>query len=139
MRDVGTMGGKPSTVRPKSDPTPMLPIGDARGTAGRSIFGFSLFKSGGLGHPELFMALCAAIWLMNSWMSLESGLPSFRSGLWVSLLSVPVWAAVGVACSLPVLFILRLGEVSFAMSTWHRFNVGLALGLVLKPLLGITV
>ena len=133
MRDLGTMGGKPPAA------APVLPIGDARETMGKSSFGCSLLKSRGPGHPELFMALCVALWLMNSWMSVESGLPSFWSGLWVSVVSVPVWAAVGVACSLLVLFILRLGEVSFAMSMWHRFNVGLALGLVLKPLLGITV
>jgi len=121
------------------DRSPALPIGDARETMRKASLGFSLFKPRGPGHPELFIALCVAIWLMNSWMSSESGLPSFWSGLWVSLWSVPVWAAVGVVCSLLVLFILRLAEVSFVMSTWHRFNVGLALGLIFKPLLGITV
>lgn len=133
-------GTREDALKPSMPPLkPVPPTGDARSTMREPDSGVSFLQPKRPGHSTLFVTLCLAIWLMNSWMSVTSGLPAFWSGLWVSLLSVPFWAVVGVVCSILMSFILRLAEVSIAMSRWHRFNVGLALGLVLKPLLGIAL
>jgi hypothetical protein len=88
-------------------------------------------------HKKLFVALSAAIAVMNCCMSHESGLSTISSGLGITILSIPIWASLGGASSTTTLFILRLLKIEVTMTHWQRGNVGLALALVFKPLLGI--
>jgi len=89
---------------------------------------------------RVFIGLCLALWFVNGWMwTGTSRISGVWLGLSVSLLSIPLWVAVGSALSSAGLFIFRLARVDVTrhLSLWQKADVGLALAVVLKPALGI--
>ncbi len=83
-----------------------------------------------------FTGLSFIMWLVNTMMSPES---EIWAALGATLGSIPVWASLGAVFSTVGLFAFHLAKVDVTMSLWQKANLGLVLGVVLKPLLGIPV
>ena len=89
-------------------------------------------------YKRLFIGLCVTVWFINTCMAGAATLSGIWLGLGISLISVPVWALIGLAFSGIGIFLLRWAKVDInGLSLWQKADVGLALAVVFKPALGI--
>ncbi len=87
---------------------------------------------------QLFLGLCAAVWFVNACVPDPPTLGYVVHGLALSFISVPAWALIGSASASVVLFLFRIARVNApVLSLWQKADVGLAMAVVLKPILGI--
>jgi hypothetical protein len=88
---------------------------------------------------RLFMTLCLVVWFINTSMTGRFTLPTVWAGLYVTVVSVPVWALIGSFLSGASVFLFRLARVDItkSLNLWQKADIGLALAVVLKPAFGI--
>jgi len=87
---------------------------------------------------QLFLGLCFAVWFINTCMVKTPAPGDVWIGLAVSLISIPAWALIGSACAAIGTFFFRFAKVDMtALNLWQKADVGLAMAVVLKPILGI--
>ena len=88
---------------------------------------------------RLFIGLCMAVWLVNILTTGHGIAVGFWNGLIVSLFSVPVWGLIGAFLSGLAVFVFRLlrVDVGSGLNVWKKADIGLALALIFKPILGI--
>ena len=95
-------------------------------------------------QKNIFLALCVIMILVNSFMrAAHSGVRSIHlflaGGIGGSIVSIPMWSCIGVIVAHIGLFFYKIinpGNEE-VLSIWQKASLGLLIGIVLKPLLGI--
>lgn len=92
----------------------------------------------------IFLVLCIVMVLVNGFISIGhlggGSIDQFiGGGIGGSVLSIPIWSCIGVIVSKIGLFFYKIknprgGEV---LSNYQKASLGLLLGIVFKPMLGI--
>jgi len=91
---------------------------------------------------RVFVALCLAVWFVNAVVTRSALMPGISrvwSGLLISLVTVPIWAFVGLTATAVSIFLFRFLKIDIGerLTLWQKADVGLAIAVVLKPALGI--
>lgn len=86
-----------------------------------------------------FILLCLSMILLNGYMSAGEGKFSLAAGIGASVVSIPIWSAIGVLLANVGLFFYKIikPDKKEILTVWQKAGLGLIAGIILKPLFGI--
>ena len=94
----------------------------------------------------IFIVLCIMMWAVNGYFSAAHRtslvIATFvGGGFGASLISIPLWAAIGIVLANIALFFRNIIKPTEneTLNMWHKASIGLVAGIVLKVLFGMKV
>jgi hypothetical protein len=86
-------------------------------------------------QKNIFFALCVIMLIVNCFMTEKN----LAYGIGISIVSILIWSCIGVIVANIGLFFYKIKNPSNdeVLSIWQKASLGLLIGIVLKPLLGI--